>query len=54
MFMHTVTNCYVSWNGRVVKASDLNGQIYHLVFHRVGSNPASSEFFNESIPFFVP
>lgn len=39
-----------SWNGRVVKASDLNFQIYHLVFHRVGSNPASSEFFD----FFFP
>jgi hypothetical protein len=33
-----------SWNGRVVKASDLNFQTHHLVFHRVGSNPASSEF----------
>ena len=31
------------WNGRVVKASDLNYK-YHLVFHRVGSNPASSVF----------
>lgn len=36
------------WNGRVVKASDLNCK-YHLVFHRVGSNPASSVF----SPFFV-
>ena len=32
------------WDGRVVKASDLNYQPYHLVFHRVGSNPALSGF----------
>ena len=36
---------FQSWNGRVVKASDLNLQTHHLVFHRVGSNPASSELF---------
>lgn len=36
------------WNGRVVKASDLNFQTYHLVFHRVGSNPASSELFSQN------